>query len=38
MHDKIEFDIVFSCYTFDLPERIKSLSKDNFTVKEQKES
>ena len=37
MHDKIEFDIVFSCYTFDLPERIKSLSKDNFTVKEQKE-
>ena len=37
MHDKIEFDIVFSCYTFDLPERIKSLSKDNFTIKEQKE-
>ena len=37
MHDKIEFDIVFSCYTFDLPKRIKSLGKDNFTVKEQKE-
>ena len=37
MHDKIEFDIVFSCYTFDLPKRIKSLGKDKFTLKEQNE-
>ena len=37
MHDKIEFDVVFSCYTFDLPERIKSLGKNNFSLKEQNE-
>ena len=24
-HDKAELDIVFSCYTFDLPERIQVL-------------
>ncbi len=37
MHDKIEFDIVFSCFTFDLPKRIKSLGKDKFTINEQNE-
>jgi phosphohistidine swiveling domain-containing protein len=30
-HDKIEFDIVFSCYTLDLPERLESLLQDGFT-------
>ena len=29
-HDKAEFDIVFSCYTMDLPERIKVLLKYGF--------
>lgn len=30
-HDKVEFDIVFSCYTLDLPERIKVLGEYGFT-------
>ena len=30
-HDKVEFDIVFSCYTFDLPKRIKVLEEYGFT-------
>lgn len=30
-HDKIEFDIVFSCYTLDLPERIQILKKYGFS-------
>lgn len=30
-HDKVEFDIVFSCYTLDLPERIKVLRGYGFT-------
>ena len=25
LHDKVEFDIVYSCYTFDLPQRLKCL-------------
>lgn len=29
-HDKVEFDIVFSCYTLDLPERIKVLGEYGF--------
>lgn len=33
-HDKIEFDIVFSCYTFDLPKRIKVLEEYGFTKNE----
>ncbi len=33
-HDKAEFDIVFSCYTFDLPERIQILKKYNFSEEE----
>lgn len=33
-HDKAEFDIVFSCYTFDLPERIQVLKKHGFSEKE----
>lgn len=33
-HDKAEFEIVFSCYTLDLPERIKVLSGYGFSEKE----
>ena len=33
-HDKVEFDIVFSCYTLDLPERILVLKKYGFTEDE----
>lgn len=33
-HDKAEFDIVFSCYTFDLPERIQILKKYDFSDEE----
>lgn len=29
-HDKVEFDIVFSCYTLDLPERIQVLEDYGF--------
>lgn len=30
-HDKVEFDVVFSCYTLDLPERIQVLGAHGFT-------
>lgn len=30
-HDKVEFDIVFSCYTLDLPQRARVLEKNGFT-------
>lgn len=33
-HDKAEFDIVFSCYTLDLPERIRVLETYGFTGEE----
>lgn len=33
-HDKVEFEIVFSCYTLDLPERIQILKQYNFTDEE----
>ena len=33
-HDKAEFDIVFSCYTFDLPERIQVLKDYGFSEAE----
>lgn len=33
-HDKIEFDIVFSCYTLDLPERICVLKEHGFSDQE----
>lgn len=33
-HDKAEFDIVFSCYTFDLPERIQILREYDFSEEE----
>lgn len=36
-HDKVEFDIVFSCYTFDLSKRIKVLEEYGFSEKEIKD-
>lgn len=33
-HDKAEFEILFSCYTLDLPERIQVLKKYGFSEKE----
>ena len=33
-HDKVEFDVVFSCYTFDLPKRIKILKEYGFSCRE----
>lgn len=34
-HDKVEFEIAFTCYTFDLPERVKTLEGHGFTSEEQ---
>jgi hypothetical protein len=31
LHDKVEFEIVFSCYTLDLPERLNALAKAGFS-------
>lgn len=33
-HDKVEFEIVFTCYTFDLPERIQVLKGYGFEEKD----
>lgn len=30
LHDKVEFDIIFSCYTFDLKERLEKLRQYGF--------
>lgn len=35
LHDKIEFEIAFTCYTFDLPQRVKVLGDHGFTEAEQ---
>ena len=32
LHDKVEFEIIFSCYTLDLPERIAVLGHRGFTA------
>ena len=34
LHDKIEFEIVFSCYTLDLPERLERLLVAGFSEEE----
>lgn len=34
LHDKVEFEIVFSCYTMDLPQRLKVLENAGFTRRE----
>ena len=31
LHDKVEFEIVFSCYTLDLPERLERLAEVGFS-------
>ena len=31
LHDKVEFEIIFSCYTLDLPERLLALSEHGFS-------
>jgi glutamine kinase len=36
-HDKVEFEIVHSCYTLDLPERLEKLRGHGFTVGDQKQ-
>jgi phosphohistidine swiveling domain-containing protein len=36
LHDKVEFEIVFSCYTLDLPQRLKQLDKFGFSISERK--
>ncbi len=35
LHDKVEFEIVYSCYTLDLPERLERLSEAGFSKQEQ---
>lgn len=34
LHDKVEFEIVFSCYTLDLPQRLERLSEAGFAKPE----
>lgn len=34
LHDKVEFEILFSCYDFTLSNRVKELKKSNFSSKE----
>lgn len=36
LHDKVEFEIVFSCYTMDLPQRLERLASAGFSVEERK--
>lgn len=35
LHDKMEFEIVFSCYTLDLPQRLERLAQAGFSKHEQ---
>ena len=34
LHDKVEFEIVFSCYTLDLPKRLERLGDAGFSPSE----
>jgi glutamine kinase len=34
LHDKVEFEIVYSCYTLDLPDRLESLAEAGFSKQE----
>jgi hypothetical protein len=36
LHDKVEFEIVFSCYTLDLPQRLERLAEAGFSLNERK--
>ena len=31
LHDKVEFEIIFSCYTLDLPQRVGKLAENGFS-------
>jgi glutamine kinase len=37
LHDKVEFDIIFSCYTLDLPQRVKALAAHGFSATDTEE-
>jgi glutamine kinase len=37
LHDKVEFEILFSCYDFTIKKRLKELKKNGFSIKEIKE-
>lgn len=37
LHDKVEFEVVFSCYTLDLPERLGRLAEVGFSRSEREE-
>lgn len=37
LHDKVEFEIVFSCYTLDLPKRLGKLTEVRFSGAEQQQ-
>ena len=37
LHDKVEFEIVFSCYTLDLPQRLQVLDDAGFSERERKQ-
>ena len=34
LHDKVEFDIIFSCYTLDLPQRASALAEHGFSAED----
>ena len=34
LHDKVEFEILFSCYDFTIKKRLKELKKNGFSIKE----
>lgn len=34
LHDKVEFEVVFSCYTLDIPDRLESLCEAGFSKRE----
>jgi hypothetical protein len=36
LHDKVEFEIVFSCYTLDLPKRLSRLANSGFSDDDQR--
>ena len=33
-HDKVEFEVIFSCYTFDIEKRLKVLLEHGFSKRE----
>jgi adenylylsulfate kinase-like enzyme/phosphohistidine swiveling domain-containing protein len=37
LHDKVEFEIIFSCYTLDLPKRVARLTESGFSDQDQAE-